>query len=401
MSLFDKSAGKDIFAAANNFVEADMAKQMQIYPYFQTIDKNQGAVCIMDGKETIMLGSNNYLGLTTHPEVRKAAMDAVDEFGTSLTGSRALNGTHKLHLKLEEELAKFLGKESCLVFTTGYQANLGLLSAILSKGNYMAMDKGDHASIYDGARLAKGEAVGFKHNDPEDLERVLKEMPEEAGKLVMVDGIFSMEGDIIRLPEIQKIAEKYQARLVVDDAHSVGVLGPCGRGTPAHFNLTDKVDLIVGTFSKSLASIGGYVAGDEKIIDFMRHFGRPMIFSASLPPASVAAALKALEIMQREPDRIDRLNANGHYMRENLKALGFNIGHSETPIVPVVVGDEITTLSLWRELLDQGIYINSVVYPAVPHNKSLLRTSVTSEHTRDHLDKAIEALDKLRKKHGF
>lgn len=400
MSLFSKG-GKDVFGKAYEFMEADMARQMKIYPYYQTIDRNEGSTCIIEGKEVIMMGSNNYLGLTIHPEVRKAAMEAINNYGTSLTGSRLLNGTHLLHENLERELADFLGKESCLVFTTGYQANLGVLSALINKGTALVMDKADHASIYDGSRLAKGDKVTYNHNDMADLERVLKEMAPEVGKMIIVDGVFSMEGDICPLDKVQKLAEKYQTRLAVDDAHSLGILGKTGRGTAEHFNLTNKVDLIIGTFSKTLASIGGYVAGDEKVIDFIRHYGRSILFSASLPPASVMAAQTALQILKREPERVQRVNANAHYMHENLRSLGFNIGHTQTPIIPIIIGDEILTLTLWRELLELGIYVNSAVYPAVPREMSLLRTSVTSETKREQMDKMIECMVGLKKKHNW
>lgn len=400
ISLY-KEGGGDVFAKAHKFIEADLARQMNIYPCYQTIDRNEGPVCVIQGRDVIMLGSNNYLGLTIHPEVRQAAMEAIDLYGTSLTGSRLLNGTHKLHEKLEAELAEFMGKESCLVFTTGYQANIGVLSAMINKGDVLVMDKGDHASIYDGACMVKGEVVRFNHDDMVDFENQLKAINPEMGKMVIVDGVFSMEGNICNLPDTVAISQKYGARVVVDDAHSVGILGQGGRGTASHFNLTDKVDLIVGTFSKTLASVGGFVVGEHKVIDFIKHFGRSVIFSASLPPASTAAASKALEIMQREPERVERVNANGRYMRENLKAEGFDIGVSETPIVPIIVGDEMLTLTLWRELLDAGIYTNAVLYPAVPKEKSLLRTSYTSEHTREHLDKALEILIRLKRKHNW
>lgn len=400
MSLFSKG-GKDIFGKAYEFMEADMIRQLNIYPYYQTIDKNEGATCIIEGKEVIMMGSNNYLGLTIHPEVRAAAMKAINDYGTSLTGSRLMNGTHLLHENLERELAEFLGKEACLVFTTGYQANLGVLSALMSKGTMTVMDKADHASIYDGMRLAKGDSVGFNHNDMTDLDSVLNKIDSEIGKLIIVDGVFSMEGDITKLDEVQKLAKKYEARLAVDDAHSLGILGKGGRGTADHFGLTDKVDLIIGTFSKTLASIGGYVVGDHKVIDFIKHFGRSIIFSASLPPASIMAAQTALQVLKREPERVERVNANAHYMHENLRSLGFDIGHTETPIIPIMIGDEILTLTLWRELLNAGLYVNSAVYPAVPRERSLLRTSVTSEHKREQLDKALDLFVKMKKKHNW
>lgn len=400
ISLF-KEGGGDVFAKCHKFIEADMARQMNVYPCYQTIDRNEGPICLIEDREVIMLGSNNYLGLTIHPEVRQAAMEAIRDYGTSLTGSRLLNGTHKLHCQLEEALAQFFGKEDALVFTTGYQANLGVLSALIKNGDVLIMDKGNHASIYDGADMTKGEVLRYNHEDMDDLEKQLKSVDDNKGKLVIIDGVFSMEGNIASLPQIQGLCEKYGARLVVDDAHSIGILGPGGKGTSHHFGLEKETDLIVGTFSKTLASVGGFSVGDAKVIDFIKHFGRSVIFSASLPPASVAAAHKALEIMQREPERVDRVNANGHYMRENLKAEGFDIGVSETPIIPIIVGDEILTLTLWRELLDAGVYVNAVLYPAVPKDKSLLRTSYTSEHTREHLDKALEILIKLKKKHNW
>lgn len=400
IELFSKG-GKDVFTKAYDFVQADFARQMNVYPCYLTIDRNEGPVCIIDGKEVIMLGSNNYLGLTIHPEVRQAAMDAIREFGTSLTGSRLLNGTHRLHEELESDLAEFFNKPSCLVFATGYQANLGVLSALMTDGTVLVMDKADHASIYDGSRLGRSDVVGFKHRNTEDLEKVLKSIDSEKGKMIIVDGVFSMEGDIAQLPEIQRLAEKYGARLVVDDAHGVGVVGPGGKGTSHLFGLQDKVDLIVGTFSKSLASVGGFVAGEYKVIDFIKHYGRSIVFSASLPPASVAAAIAALKVLKREPERVIRVNENAKYMRDNLRSLGFDIGLTETPVVPIIVGDEMLTLMLWRELLDAGIYTNAILYPAVPKEKSLLRTSYTSEHTREHLDKALEILARLKRKHNW
>lgn len=400
MELFSKS-GSDVFNKAYELTAVDMLKQMNIYPYYLTIDRNEGPVAIIGGKEVVMLGSNNYLGLTIHPEVRGAAMQAVNDYGTSLTGSRLLNGTHKLHAALEEDLADFLGKESCLVFTTGYQANLGVLSALMTEDSTLVIDKADHASIYDGARLCKSKMVSFKHNCIEDLERVLSEVPAGTGKLVLVDGVFSMEGNLAKMPEIQRLCDKYQARLAVDDAHAFGIIGEGGRGTADHFGLTDEVDLIIGTFSKTLASIGGFAAGEAKVIDFIKHFGRSVLFSASLPPASVAAAKAALAVLKREPERVERVNANGKYMMDGLKALGFNVGASETPIIPIIIGDELLTLTLWRELLDAGVYTNAILYPATPRDKALLRTSYTSEHTREHLDMALDVFARLKKQHGI
>ena len=393
--------GQDAFQKAYDFNSSALLKQMNCYPYYQTIDQNEGPEAIINGKTCTMLGSNNYLGLTIDERVREASIEAIKQFGTSLTGSRLLNGTHKLHEELEEELAKFLNKEAALVFTTGYQANIGVTTALVGKNDYLILDKFNHASITDGADLSKGTKLYYNHNDMEDLERVLQSIPENSGKIIMIDGVFSMEGDLCDLPNISKVAKKYNARLIVDDAHGVGVIGEAGRGTANHFGLEQETDLIVGTFSKALASVGGFVAGDRKVIECIKHFGRSILFSASLPPASVASALEALRIMQAEPDRVTRLNENAAYMREKLVELGFNIGHTTTPIVPIIVGADMKALTLWRELLDEGLYVNSVIYPAVARNQALLRTSYTSEHTREHLDRALEVLCKMKEKHNF
>ncbi|EAT10911.1 pyridoxal phosphate-dependent aminotransferase family protein [Bermanella marisrubri] len=399
--LINNKTSNDPFQKAYDFDSIDLMRQANCYAYYQTIDQNEGPEAIVNGKTCTMLGSNNYLGLTIEPRVRQAAIDAIAQFGTSLTGSRLLNGTHALHEKLEEELAKFLNKEAALVFTTGYQANIGITTALVGKNDYLILDKFNHASITDGADLAKGKTVYYQHNDMNDLERVLQSIPEEHGKVIMVDGVFSMEGDLADLPNINRLAKKYSARLVVDDAHGVGVIGEAGRGTANYFGLEDDVDLIAGTFSKALASIGGFVAGDRKVIESIKHFGRSILFSASLPPASVAAALESLRIMQQEPQRVDRLNKNAQYMREQLRTRGFNIGHTETPIIPIIVGEDIKALTLWRELLKEGVYVNAVIYPAVARNQALLRTSYTSEHSREQLDRALEILQKMKNSYQF
>jgi len=391
------SSSSDIFQRAYDFLEADVARQMNIYPYFYPLDYNEGPVAQADGRSVIMLGSNNYLGLTIHPEVRAAAAQAVHDYGTSMTGSRFLNGSLKLHIALEEELADFFNKPACLVFATGYQANIGAMSALGFKNDVFIFDAANHGSLYDGARVSRAEVQKFEHNNMADLQRVLESLPKNRGKLVVVDGVYSMEGDIAKLPEIVALCEKYEARLLVDDAHGLGVVGEGGRGTASHFGLVDQTDLIVGTFSKTLASIGGFVAGEAKVIDFIKHFGRSMIFSASLAPACVAAARKALEVLRREPERVERLKANGEYLRQGFRQLGFNTGISETSIVPIIIGEEIQTLSMWRQLLDAGVYVNSVVTPAVPKGHGTLRTSVTSEHTREHLDKALDIFAKVKK----
>jgi len=400
-NLIHGAGSSDAFQKAFDFQSADLIRKLNCYPYYQTIDQNEGPEAIINGEKCIMLGSNNYLGLTIDSRVRNAAIDALSQYGPSLTGSRLLNGTHKLHEQLEEELAQFLNKEAALVFTTGYQANIGVTTALVGKNDYLIMDRFNHASITDGAGLAKGHRAYYDHNDMESLENTLRTIPADAGKIIMIDGVFSMEGDLADLPSITKLAKQYNARVIVDDAHGVGVIGEAGRGTANHFGLEDETDLIVGTFSKALASVGGFVAGDKKVIDFIRHFGRSILFSASLPPASVAAALEALRIMQLEPQRVDRLNENAAYMRDKLTELGFDIGHTTTPIVPIIVGEDMKALMLWRDLLDSGVYVNSVIYPAVAKNQALLRTSYTSEHTREQLDQALEVFLKMKNKHNF
>jgi len=340
------------------------------------------------------LGSNNYLGLTTHPKVRKAAQDAIARYGTSCTGSRFLNGTLTIHHELEERLAAYAGKEAGLVFSTGYQVNLGSISAVVGRGDVVITDKEDHASILDGCRLSYGQMKRFKHNDMDDLERVLKSVGDESGKLVVVDGVYSMGGDIAPLPEICDLCEKYGARLMVDDAHSVGVLGG-GHGTAAHYGVTDRVDLIMYTFSKSFASIGGCITGDEDVLHYIKHHARSLIFSASLPAPNVAAVLAALDIMENEPEYVERLWENTRYMREGLNQLGFDTGNSQTPVIPIIVRDEGKTLMFWKELFEAGLYTNIVVPPGVPPNMSLLRTSYMATHTREQLDRALGILDEV------
>ncbi|QPC85217.1 pyridoxal phosphate-dependent aminotransferase family protein [Phototrophicus methaneseepsis] len=367
---------------------------MGIYPYFRALSDSEGVTATFEGKDVVMLGSNNYLGLTTDPRVRKASEEALHRFGTSVTGSRFLNGTLELHLELERRLAKFVGKEAALVFSTGYQANLGAISAIAGKGDIIILDKDAHASIVDGVMLSRGEMKRFKHNDLEDLERVLSKSPEEAGKLVIVDGVYSMGGDIAPLPEIAEICKRHGARLMVDDAHGVGVTGQ-GRGTMAHFGLTDEIDLMMGTFSKSFASIGGFVAGSADIIHFIQHHARSLIFSAALPAPNAAAVLAALDIIETEPDHVARVWKNADYMREHLKELGYNTGNSNTPIIPVIIGEKYKTALTWRALIEAGVYTNPVIPPATPPNGSLLRTSYTATQTQDHLDRALAAFKKV------
>ncbi len=376
------------------------ARAAGLYPYFIPLTNNEGTESRMGDRRLIMIGSNNYLGLTMHPKVRQAAIEAVRKYGTSCSGSRFLNGTLELHLELERRLAAWVGKEAALVFSTGYQTNVGTISALVQRGDYVITDKDDHASIIDGCRLSYGTMKRFIHNDMESLERVLASLPEEGGRLIVVDGVFSMGGDIAPLPELVRLSKKYGARLMVDDAHAVGVLGG-GRGTAAHFGLTDEVDLIMGTFSKSFASLGGFIAGDAEVIEYIQHTARSFIFSASIPPANAAAALAALEVMQEEPERIERANANGAYMRKRYRELGFDIGRSETPIIPIIIGDDNKTLMAWKMLFERGVYTNPVLPPAVPPKLSLLRTSYIATHTREQLDRVLEIMAEVGRELGI
>lgn len=403
MDLFEKCEGffsdPEVAQAMGYATNPRTAQALGFYPFFIALDQTEGTEVTIEGRRMIMIGSNNYLGLTTHPKVRQAAIDAIREFGTSCTGSRFLNGTLAMHHELEDKLAEYVGKEKALVFSTGYQTNLGTISALIGKGDVVITDREDHASIIDGCRLALGRMKRFRHNDVADLERVLKGCPEEAGKLVIVDGVFSMGGDIAPLPEIVPLCQKYGARLMVDDAHAMGVLGN-GRGTAAHFGVTDGVDLIMGTFSKSFASIGGFIAGDEATIHWIQHFGRSMIFSASLPAPNVAAVLAALEVMKSEPERVERVNAIGKRMRQSYQELGFDIGNSQTPIIPIIIGDQMKNMMIWKALFEAGIYTNVALPPAVPEGKSLLRTSYMATHTDEQLDRVLEVFEKVGKEQG-
>jgi 8-amino-7-oxononanoate synthase len=390
----------DIFEKCFNYTIAKQAIQEGYYPYFIPLTETEGTEVVYHDHRLIMCGSNNYLGLTTHPKVREAACRAVERYGTSCTGSRFLNGTLEMHEQLECELAKWVGKEAALVFSTGMQTNLGTVSALVGRGDYVILDKDDHASIVDGARLSFGEIQRYRHNDLEHLERVLQSLPEKAGKLIVVDGLFSMEGDLAPLPAIVPLAKKYGARLMVDDAHGMGVLGG-GRGTVAHFGLTNEVDLIMSTFSKSFASLGGFIAGDEEVIHYIKHSARSMIFSASIPPANAAAALAALQVMQEEPERVQRVNDIGQKMRDGYQSLGFNIGKSETPIVPILIGDDQRTFDTWRALFDNGVFVNPVISPAVSAGHQLMRTSYMATHTDEQLDRVLSIFGKVGKEVGL
>lgn len=390
----------DVFEKAHNFTRAREARAAGFYPYFLAMSGNEGAETVYQGQRLIMCGSNNYLGLTTHPKVREAAERAIREYGPSCTGSRFLNGTLEMHLELEEELADWVGKDRALVFSTGMQVNLGVISALVGRNDVVVLDKDDHASIYDGARLGWGEIKRFKHNDMADFERVLAEIPADKGQLVVVDGLYSMEGDIAPLPEMIPICRKYGARLMVDDAHAMGVLGG-GRGTAAHFGLTDEVDLIMSTFSKSFASLGGFIAGEDRVIDYIQHTARSLIFSASIPPANAAAARAALQVMKEEPERIERLKNNARKMRDGLRGMGFNLGASCTPVVPVIIGDDMRTFMSWKTLLENGVYVNAIISPATPPGRQLLRTSYMATHTDEQLDFVLEIFGKVGKELGI
>jgi 8-amino-7-oxononanoate synthase len=390
----------DIFEKCSKYTTARDAMKAGMYPYFIPLDENEGTEVIREGKRLIMCGSNNYLGLTTHPKVKQAAIAAIERYVASCTGSRFLNGTLSLHEELESKLAEWVGKEAALIFSTGMQVNLGTISALIGRGDYVILDKEDHASIVDGARLGYGKIERFRHNDVEHLERVLKSLPENAGKLIVVDGLFSMEGDLAPLPEMVPVAKKYGARLMVDDAHAMGVFGG-GRGTAAHFGMTDQVDLIMSTFSKSFASLGGFVAGDEDIIHYVKHHARSLIFSASIPASNAVAALTALEIMKTEPERIARVNQIGERMRKAYRALGFNTGHSVSPIVPIIIGDDDKTFLAWKLLFENGVFVNPVISPAVSPGHQLLRTSYMATHTDEQLDRVVDTFQKVGKQIGL
>ncbi len=370
-------------------------KDEGLYPYFRQISSDQDTAVRIDGKEVLMFGSNSYLGLTNHPHVKDSAKAAIDKYGSGCAGSRFLNGTLDIHEALEEKLARFLGKESALIFSTGFQANLGVVSSITGRHDYIIIDEADHASIYEGTRLSFSKVIKFKHNNPESLERILTSLPEEAIKLVIVDGVFSMEGDIARLPEIMALCQKYQAMIMIDDAHSLGVLGDEGRGTANHFGLTTQADIIMGTFSKSLASLGGFVAADANVIDHIKHTARSLIFSASATPASVASASAALDIMQLEPWRIDALWSNTRFATGYLQELGFDIGETQSPIIPIYIRDDNKTYQMAKMLMEERIFINPVVTPAVRSDASLVRFSLMATHTHDQIATAIEKIRKI------
>ncbi len=393
----------DLFQKCRNYTRHKDAEAKGFYPYFKAIESGADAEVMIKGKKMIMIGSNNYLGLTTHPKVKEAAKKAVDKYGSGCTGSRFLNGTLDIHEELEHRLAKFVRKEKTLLFSTGFQTNLGTISVLVGKDDVILCDRMNHASIIDGCRLAFGDTIKFKHNDMEDLERVLNspDVEEADGSvLVITEGVFSMEGDLGALPPIVRLKKKYGFRLLLDDAHGIGYMGPNGRGAAEHFGVEKETDLIMGTFSKSFASLGGFIAGPGEVIDFIKHTSRPLIFSASMPPASVATVLAALDIMEQEPQHREKLWKNVRKMQSAYRDLGFNIGRTESPVVPLIIGEFEKTLVFWKELFEAGVFVNPIISPAVPADMCLIRTSYMATHTDEELDRVIEIMARIGKKLG-
>ena len=390
----------DIFEKCAQAAEYESGlKEKGHYFLFRKLESPQDSEVVVNGKRVIMIGSNNYLGLTDHPRVKEAAIKAIEKYGTGCAGSRFLNGNLDIHEELEKKLARFFRKEAALVFATGYQTNLGAISALVGRNDVAIIDMADHASIMDGCRLSFGEVKKYRHNDMDALERAL-ERTREKDKLIIVDGVFSMEGDIADLPAIVKLAKAYGARIMVDDAHAIGVLGDGGRGTAEHFGLENEVDLIMGTYSKSLAAIGGFIAGPSEVISWIKHLARSMMFSASLPPSLVAAVSTALDIIEEQPELRARLWRNTHKMLKGYKTLGYDTGTSETPIIPVVIKDTMKTYEMCRLLFENGVFVNAVISPAVPQGRELLRTSTMATHTEEQLDKVLTAFEKVGRQVG-
>ncbi len=381
-----------------HYTEPQKVEKMGIYPFFRMIESDQDTVVTMGGRKVLMFGSNSYMGLTNHPKIKEAAINATKKYGTGCAGSRFLNGTLDIHIELENKLAAFVGKDAALVFSTGFQVNLGVIPTVTGRNDYLLIDELDHASIIEATRLSFAKVLKYRHNDMVSLERILKRCEPNRIKLIIVDGVFSMDGDIANLPEIVRLADKYEATIMVDDAHSIGVLGKHGSGTASHFGLTKEVDLIMGTFSKSLAALGGFIASDFETINFIKHHSRTLIFSASATPASAAAVLAALEIIRDEPERMENLWAVTHYAIENFRNLGFDIGNTVTPIIPLYIRDNLKTLTITRMLLDEGIFVNPVVAPAVSKDNTLIRFSLMATHTKQQVDIALEKFQKLGKK---
>lgn len=390
----------DIFQKCFDFETVKEIQRRGLYPYFRTIRSGQDPVVRMNGHEIVMLGSNNYLGLTSHPEVKAAAREALETYGSGTAGSRFLNGTLEIHEQLEDALARFMNRESALTFSTGFQVNLGVLSSLADRNDTLILDNLDHACILDGARLSFGRVLKYRHNDMETLEERLRSLNGEGGAMIVVDGVFSMEGDLADLRKISDLKRRFGVRLMVDDAHGIGVLGDNGRGTSEHFGVEDETDLVMGTFSKALAGVGGFVAGSAEVIGYIKHKARSLIFSAAPPPASVASVLKAVEIIEREPQRRQRLWDNTHYMMKELKTLGFDTGESRSPIIPLVVGADMVAFEFTMRLQAAGVFVNPVVSPAVPPGRAMIRTSLMATHTRNHLDRALEAIASVGREMG-
>lgn len=394
----------DLFQKCFDFTRADEVKAQGFYPYFRPIEENEGPVVQIEGRKVIMAGSNNYLGLTAHPYVKEAAIEAVKKYGTGCSGSRYLTGTLDLHIELEKRLAKYFGKESVLLFSTGYQTAQGIIPTLVQKGEYVISDKDNHACIVAADLMAKGafaEFKRYKHNEMDDLEAVLKRIPKEKAKLIVTDGVFSTTGEIVDLPNLVMLAKEYNARIMVDDAHSVGVIGKGGRGTASHFDLVNEVDITMGTFSKTFASLGGFMAASERIINYVKHHSPALIFSASPTPASVAAAMAALELLEKEPWRVERLIKNANRMREGFKRMGFTIIDGQTAIVPVIIGDDERTFIFWRKLFDAGVFTNAFISPGVPPGMAMLRTSFMTTHEDEHLDRILELFGEIGKELGI
>jgi 8-amino-7-oxononanoate synthase len=384
-----------LYERIKKFKVAGELQRKNIYPYFRQIDENHDTEVVIGNRRYLMFGSNSYLGLTNHPKVKEASIEAIRRYGTGSSGSRFLNGNCVLHTRLEEQLAAFTGKKDALVFSTGYQTNLGVVGTLTGRTDYIFLDEMNHASIIEGSRLSFSRVYKYGHGDMKELEHLLRSVNQNAAKLIIVDGVFSMEGDVVSLPEITSLAKKFQATVMVDDAHSLGVLGDSGKGTASHFNLTDEVDLIMGTFSKSFASIGGFIASGKDIIHYLRHHARSLIFSASIPPAAAAAALASLEIMKSEPERLEKLWDNTRYLRRELEIMGYDTGHSNSPIIPIYIRDDMKTFLNTRQLMQEGIFVNPVVSPGVPPGSSLIRLSVMATHTKDQIDYALEKIKKV------
>lgn len=390
----------DLFKKCYEFTRADEVKAAGFYPYFRAIEENEGPVVSIEGRKIIMAGSNNYLGLTAHPKVKEAAIKAIEKYGTGCSGSRYLTGTIDLHVELEERLAKFFNKEAVLLFSTGYQTAQGIIPTLVQRGEYVISDKDNHACIVAGNLMARGataELLRYKHNDMKDLERVLNKAPKEAGKLIVSDGVFSTGGEIVDLPRLVELAKEFNARILIDDAHSVGVIGKGGRGTASEFDLENEVDLTMGTFSKTFASLGGFVSGEAKVIDYLKHHAPALIFSASPTPSSVAAALAALDLLEAEPERVDNLIRNAEKVRVGLRDAGFNVIDGRTGIVPVIVGDDLIAFQMWRRLYDEGVFVNVFISPGVPPGRQMMRTSYMATHEDHHLEAIIDIFTKVGK----